>query len=250
MPEKEFPKENELVLVIIKKIMPYGAFCALTEYNNTEAFLHVSEVAPRWIKNIHEFLSGGKRAVAKVLRIDVEKKQIDLSLKRVSESERRDKLEAVKRYARLTNLLQISLAKSKTKLTVKEVLKKISEIYEEPYTILNTILEEENALEKVKLPEKIKEDIIEVVRKSIKKARVSVKKEISLQCFGSNGIEHIKKILAINEPETEVHYLGAPRYKIEVFSADYKSANKKMEKILARIESNLEKDCLLTRKKE
>ena len=57
----ELPDHDELVIAVIKKIMPYGAFCSLPEYGNVEAFLHVSEVAPRWIKNIHEFISEGQK---------------------------------------------------------------------------------------------------------------------------------------------------------------------------------------------
>ena len=45
--------------------MPYGAFCTLPEYKDLEAFLHVSEVAPRWIKNIHDFISEGQRYVVR-----------------------------------------------------------------------------------------------------------------------------------------------------------------------------------------
>ena len=88
----EIPEQDELVLAVIKKIMPYGAFCVLPEYKDAEAFLHVSEVAPRWIKNIHEFISEGQRHVVKIYHIDREKNQIDVSLKRVSEEEKKQVL--------------------------------------------------------------------------------------------------------------------------------------------------------------
>ena len=92
----ELPEENELVVAVIKKIMPYGAFCVLPEYQDMEAFMHISEVAPRWIKNIHEFISEGQRHVAKVHHIDREKRQVDISLKRVNEEEKKVKLESMK----------------------------------------------------------------------------------------------------------------------------------------------------------
>ena len=80
MAATDMPEEGELVLATVKKIMPYGAFCTLDEYGNREAFVHISEVAPRWIKNIHEFLHEGQRLVAKVHKLVVEKNQIDLTL--------------------------------------------------------------------------------------------------------------------------------------------------------------------------
>ncbi|HQT44897.1 MAG TPA: S1 RNA-binding domain-containing protein, partial [Candidatus Micrarchaeota archaeon] len=100
MGENDMPEQDELVLATIKKIMPYGAFCALDEYQNKEAFVHISEVAPRWIKNIHEFLHEGEHVVAKVYNLILEKNQIDLSLKRVTPSEKKAKLEMVKRTRR------------------------------------------------------------------------------------------------------------------------------------------------------
>ena len=48
MPEN-MPEQDELVLSTVKKIMPYGAFCTLDEYSNREAFVHISEVAPRML---------------------------------------------------------------------------------------------------------------------------------------------------------------------------------------------------------
>ena len=100
----EFPEKDELVIVNIRKILPYGAFCILPEYNNMEAFLHVSEVAPRWIKNIHEFLSEGQQHVAKIYRLDREKNQVDISLKRVSEEEKKGKLEIIRTEKRAAKL--------------------------------------------------------------------------------------------------------------------------------------------------
>ncbi len=250
MAEIRLPEENEFVLATVKKIMPYGAFCVLTEYGNLEAFLHVSEVASRWIKNIHEFLSENEKLVVKILRVDREKGQIDVSLRRVSEQEKRNKLEAVKRSSRSDKLLQLALSKSKSPMKLPELTLKLEEIYGEAYAALEEALEKDDALAEVPIPDALKKKIIEIVRKSIKKAKVSVVADITLRCFGPEGIEHIKKVLALNEPDVAIHYLGAPRYKLEVFSTDYKDANKKAEKILGKMRLGLGKDCAFEYKME
>ena len=244
------PEEIELVLATVRKIMPYGAFCVLTEYNNLEAFLHVSEVASRWIKNIHEFISENDKLVVKVLRVDREKGQIDVSLRRVNEEEKRNKLESVKRGARSEKLLQLALAKAKTPMKVPELSLKLEEVYGEAYAALEEALENDDALKDVQIPDELKKEIIDIVRKSIKKARVSVSAELSLRCFGPDGMEHVKKALSVSDPDATILYLGAPRYKLEVFSADYKDANKKLEKIIEKIRGAVGKDCVLEYKAE
>ena len=111
----DMPEQDELVLVTVKKIMPYGAFCSLDEYAAREAFVHISEVAPRWIKNIHEFLHDGQKLVAKVYHLDLEKNQIDLSLKRVTESERKLKIEGNRREKRAEKLFEVAVKIAKRK---------------------------------------------------------------------------------------------------------------------------------------
>ena len=55
-----YPEPRELIIATVKKVVPYGAFCSLDEYNDIEAFIHVSEIAPRWIKNVHEHVKEGQ----------------------------------------------------------------------------------------------------------------------------------------------------------------------------------------------
>lgn len=249
----DVPEENEVVLATVRKIIPYGVFCLLPEYNNTEAFLHVSEVASRWIKNIREFVSENDKIVVKILHVDHEKGQIDISLRRVNEEEKRNKLESIKRTARSKKLLQLALQKSKVPMKLEDLSAKLEEIYGEAYWAFEAILENDNALAQVQLPEPLKKEIVEIVCKSIRKARVSVGAEFTLKCFGSKGIEDIKQLIGAaltNEQDIIIRYLGAPRYGLECFSSNYKDANKKLEKIINKLQSSIPKDCVFEYKVE
>ncbi|MFH0885029.1 MAG: S1 RNA-binding domain-containing protein, partial [Candidatus Micrarchaeota archaeon] len=177
----ELPEEGELVLGVIKKIMPYGAFCVLSEYNNLEAFLHVSEVAPRWIKNIHEFISEGQRHVMKVHRVDREKSQVDVSIKRVSEEEKKLKLEMVQNEKRGTKLLELALEAAKAQQEMPAVRKEMEEHFDDVYTCFKEAsLKGEEALKKLDIGKNIKAKIVELAQKSIKKPVVEVDTVISL----------------------------------------------------------------------
>jgi len=237
--EIEMPEQNELVLAVIKKILPYGAFCSLPEYNNREAFLHISEVASRWIKNIHEFLSEGQRVVVKVHRTDKAKNQIDVSLKRVNDEEKRKKLEQVGFEKRSQKLVEVALKESKAKVTFVDIKEKIEEEYGDLYTCLKECSEKgDTALKDIDIPKQLKASIVEIAKKNIKKPIISVGGVIKLTCTGPDGVETIKKILSVKEKGVDISYLGAPRYKIIVKSSDYKSGEKKLSSILESIEDN------------
>ncbi|MBM3228880.1 S1 RNA-binding domain-containing protein, partial [Candidatus Parvarchaeota archaeon] len=168
--QNQMPEQDELVLAVIKKIMPYGAFCALEEYGNREAFVHISEVAPRWIKNIHEFLHEGQKVVAKIYQLVPEKNQIDLSLKRVSEAERKRKLEMVKRTRRADKLFEVAVAQSK--ISPSEVLAaktKILSKYGDMFDALEEIsVSGEEAIKDLKLDRGLAKALLGIAQKNIK----------------------------------------------------------------------------------
>ena len=230
------------MLATIKKIMPYGAFCVLSEYNNLEAFLHVSEVAPRWIKNIHEFISEGQRYVVKVHHIDREKGQVDISIKRVSEEEKKLKLELVQNEKRGTKLLEIALEAAKAGTESAAVRKEIEANFDDVYTCFKEAsLNGEDALKKLDISKLIKAKIVEVAIKSIKKPVVEINTIVTLVCFNPAGIEDIRSALLVGD-DVAVHYLGAPRYKVSLTAPDYKSGEKRMIAVLKAIEAYAEKN--------
>lgn len=232
----ELPEENEFVMAVIKKILPYGAFCSLPEYNNLEAFLHVSEVAPRWIKNIHEFISEGQKHVVKVHHLDKEKNQVDISIKRVSDEERKLKLESVQNEKRGAKLLEVALKEASLKADPKYEVAISSEFGDVYGAFKEASANGIDALKDLDIPAKLKTAILDIAQKNIKKALVTVESQVTLTCFGSNGVEDVKKLLTLEG--ASVHYLGAPRYSISVTGTDYKSAEKKLAAILRSIRDN------------
>ncbi len=234
---EEFPEKDELVLAVIRKILPYGAFCVLPEYNNREAFLHVSEVAPRWIKNIHEFISEGQRHVVKVHRIDREKNQVDVSLKRVSEEEKKNKLTQISFEKRAQKLLEVAITGTKTKMSFDEVKNRIEAGYGDLYSCLKAASEEgEAALDEIDVPKALKTELVEVAKKNIKKQIVTVGGIARLTCYGGSGIEKVKELFSLCPKEVSVTYLGAPKYKLSMVSEDYKSGEKQLSSVVEKLE--------------
>ena len=81
---QKLPVIGEIVVVKVLRVLDYGAFVELLEYGNAKGFVHVSQIASRWVKNIRNFVKENQVRAAQVLSIDQSKGQIDLSLTKVS----------------------------------------------------------------------------------------------------------------------------------------------------------------------
>jgi translation initiation factor 2 subunit 1 len=235
------PKRDELVLATVTKILPYGAFLSLKEYEGLEAFMHISEVAPRWIKNIHEFISLNQTLVVRVHRMDEEKRQIDVSLKRVNEEEKKRKIEAVRRGTRARKLLEIAIKKSKSKKTFEKLESEILAEYETLYDFLEEVRDAgEDAFEGIDANGALREEIEATVKKSVKKPIVEVSKVLEVKCYEADGVGVLRNALG----KIGAHYLGPGRYGVKVSAENYKDANKKIEKLVSSVEKGLKgKDC-------
>jgi len=244
----KFPQKDELVMGKVTKIMPYGIFLSLNEYEGIEAFMHISELAPRWIKNIHEFVSQNETLVVRVHRIDVEKMQVDVSKKRVNEDERKRKIEAVRRATRAHKLLEVSIKKSKSKKNLEKLEEEILAQYETLYDFLEDVRDSgESAFEDIDVKGALREEILTTIPKYLKKPLAHVSKIISVTCYEPNGVEVIRSSLG----KIEAQYLGPGKYGVKVTAADYKTANKKMDKLLKGVEADLKgSDCLFSAEDE
>ena len=57
----ELPEVGEIVVATITKIGDHGAYATLDEYNNIQGFLHASEIAHGWVRNISKFVKEGEK---------------------------------------------------------------------------------------------------------------------------------------------------------------------------------------------
>src|SRR3989344_1134702 len=100
------PEVSELVICTVTKILPHAVFCQMDEYGKS-GMMHISEIAPGRIRNMNEYVSEGKKLVCKILRVDIEKGHIDLSLRRVNEGQRREKIEQLKKEQKAEKVIEL-----------------------------------------------------------------------------------------------------------------------------------------------
>ena len=60
---QELPEQGEIVIATITKVMEHGAYVSLDEYDGLQGFLHVSEIAPGWIRSVGKFVKKGEKKV-------------------------------------------------------------------------------------------------------------------------------------------------------------------------------------------
>ena len=240
------PEENEIVLCQVTKIYPNSVFVSLIEYNDS-GMIHISEVSPGRIRNLRDYVSVGRQIVCKVLRLDRARGHIDLSLRRVNSNQRREKLDEIKQELKAEQLVKNLAKKHKQKPEVlyKQITDKIFKEYSHLYLCFKDLVDEAADLEKIGLPKKLSTEITEAVLDKFKPKKITIKGEMRLQTYHSDGVERIKKSLQSVEKVSEtleVFYLGAGRYKLLIEDFDYKPAEatlKKVQKILDKFEDKL-----------
>ncbi|RME77854.1 translation initiation factor IF-2 subunit alpha [Candidatus Woesearchaeota archaeon] len=235
MARPEFPEEGELVMCTVTKVYPTSVFVTLDEWGDRSGMIHISEIAPGRIRNIRDYVVEGKKIVCKVLRIDKKKGHIDLSFRRVSDAQRREKVDEIKQAQRATQI--ITYVAEQCKENPMDIAKKIADYalkeYDTIFNYFEDIALDHELIKEAKLPKKVEETLLEVITTRIKPPQVSISAEVSIKSYAPNGIEVIKKALQDTlkvSDQISITYLGGGRYALKVVDEDYKSAEKVLKK--------------------
>ena len=217
----------------VDKIVSYGAYIILDEYGK-EGLLHISEVSSGWVRNIRSFMHEGQKLVLKVLRVDPEKRHIDLSLRRVTKREKREKILLWKRERRAEGLLRTAaetLGMPFNEL-YETVARPLEDKFGEVYGGLEQVAREGvNVLLSLGVPENVANVVAEIVRERIRIPLVKIKGILELRCTKPNGVILIREALMKAQqvdrgPGTNIriYVVAPPRYCVEVSAEDYKEA--------------------------
>jgi len=236
----EWPEPGDLVLASVQRITDYGAYVTLDEYGK-EGLLHVSEVSSGWVRNIRDFVREGQKVVLKVLRVDVAKGHVDLSLRRVSRHERREKVLSRKMEKKAEGILRS--VSERLKMPFDDLYAKTSVVIEEKFGGVYEGLEKAaregpEPLLEAGLPKDMAAVLAEVAREKIRAPMVKVKGLLELQCMKPNGIVFIKealqsaqKVEKLRGSRVRVYAIAAPKYAVEVWAEDYKEAERMLQSV-------------------
>jgi translation initiation factor 2 subunit 1 len=235
--KKELPEQGEFVIIKINKVTPHGAYCKLEEYG-MDAYLPISEVASGWIKNIHEFIREGQQDVAKVIFLDTAKNAVDISLKKVSQKEKKDKINDYSSEKRAKAIFDSVIKLAKKEDSKEDILSKIPKNITTYHDLLTQAYEGSDPLAFCG-DKTFKEAFYEAANKNIKPKTYTVSYNLELIITNpQKGIDLLKTLLKeMASKGNAVRYLGAPHYSLISTDSDYAKAEariKNAEAILSK----------------
>jgi translation initiation factor 2 subunit 1 len=242
---QEMPEQGEIVLATVTKVMDHGAYVTLDEYDDIQGFLHISEIAPGWIRSVNRFVRDGEKKVLLVKKVNSQRGDIDLSLKQVSKDQKKQKLKEVKKFEKGKTILKN--VQDKAKLSDDEIEKLEDSIYSKFDSVYDAFISiGRNGIDSVKDLKLAKKtsSVIEEICSKIKLPSVEIRGIMEITNNKSDGVEIIKKALldVIKKDNTiDITYLGAPKYRLSIISEDFKSAEKLLKPIVEEIQTNIQK---------
>jgi translation initiation factor 2 subunit 1 len=245
----EWPEYGELVVATIEKVTEYGAYAKLDEYNK-QGLLHISEISSGRIRRIRDYVKEKQKMILKVIRVNIQKGQISLSLRRVTKRERIEKNKSWKKERKGEALL--NEVAEKVGLPIHEVYQKAGVIFEEKYGLYEgfeeVVKEGIEVLAELDIPEDLAKVIAQVAEERIRVKMVKVRGVLEVRCMKPNGVKCIKdafidarKSHRAKEVKIEFYVIAAPRYSVEVSADNWKRAEELFEKVCESVVTNITK---------
>ena len=192
-----FPEEGDLVLSTVTKIYFNSVFVVLDIYENKTGMIHISEISPGRIRSLNDYVTVGKKIVCKVLKVDKKKGHIDLSLRRVNEMQRKNKIEEIKQEQKAEKLIEF--VSKELKADVQKIYTDVFEAISKKYDLLHQFFIEVSTdkvnINKFNIDPKVAEILERIIRERIKPPIVEVRGEFIIKSYAPEGVEEIKSAL-------------------------------------------------------
>ncbi|MHA1917110.1 MAG: translation initiation factor IF-2 subunit alpha [Candidatus Ranarchaeia archaeon] len=243
MLRQKWPEIDELVIGTATKVTPHGAYIDLDQYGGHEGMIHISEISSSWVKNIRNHVKEGQKIVAKVLRIDQSKAQIDLSLRRVNKQQKRSRINEWKRAQKAEKLLEMAAKeiRSTVNMAYKEAGWKLEEKYGNILAGLERVnLDGEKALVDAGVKPRWVKSLTKLGKTYTTIPQVTISGIFDIKNNKSNGITLIKKVLQSGldaakgdkSIKCDLWSDGAPKYHIQLTADNYKEAEEVLKKVI------------------
>jgi translation initiation factor 2 subunit 1 len=263
-----WPTSGELVVGRVDEIEDFGVFVDLEEYDEKRGLVHVSEVASGWIKNVRDHVNEDQMVVCKVLEVDEDAQQVDLSIKDVNDHQRSEKVQEWKNEQKADKWMELAFGEDVDDDTFRRVANELIDEYGSLYDgFEQAAIHGPEALESTDLDDDELSAIVDTARENVSVPYVTVTGYVDLEAPGGDGVEDVREALQAaegnggvlartdgssegsedgqsagvpEEVELDVTYVGAPEYRIKVKAPNYKTAESELEASAARAREAIE----------
>lgn len=239
-----YPEEKEFVLCKVTNVQYHCVMASLDEYGK-EGMIHISEVSPGRIRNINDFVRVGKVIVCMVLKVDTHHNRIDLSLRRVTDNQKRNKVNLLKREQMAEKIIETVAEEKKLKVEklYKDVIAKVFKDYDFLIYFFEDVVEGDAQLEKY-IDTNLVDDFKKIIGQRIKPKEVEIGGVLSLENYEVDGVDIVQKALIAAEKvnkEVTIRYKGGGSYNVTVKAKDYKAAENILKKVIDTASKPIEK---------
>ena len=244
-----WPSSGEFVVGRVDEIEDFGVFVDLEEYEDTRGLVHVSEVAAGWIKNVRDHANVDQMVVCKVLDVNEDAQQVDLSIKDVNDHQHSEKIQEWKNEQQADKWMEIAFGEDVDDETFRRVANELLEGHGSLYDGFEAAaIHGPEALADTDLDEDDVEAIVETARENVSVPYVTVTGYVDLEAPGADGVEDVREALEAaggngevpEEAELTITYVGAPEYRIRVQAPNYKTAETQLEESADRASEAIE----------
>ena len=244
-----WPTPGELVVGRVDEIEDFGVFVDLEEYESKRGLVHVSEVASGWIKNVRDHVNTDQMVVCKVIDVDEDAQQVDLSIKDVNDHQRSDKIQDWKNDQKADKWMEIAFGEEIEDDDFRRIANELIDKHGSLYAgFEQAAIHGSEALENTGLDGEEVGSIVEAARENVSVPYVTVTGYVDLEAPGGTGVEDVREALKAasgngeipEEVDLEVTYVGSPEYRIRVQAPNYKAAENELEASAGRARETIE----------
>ncbi|RZN50001.1 translation initiation factor IF-2 subunit alpha [archaeon] len=246
--EEGFPEVGIYVICTVKDIFPYGAMVRLDEYD-LEGMIPIREISSSWVKNIRNHVKENQKVVCKVTRVDAKKRHIDLSLRKVTNHQKKVAVQRYKVKKKGNKLLEyFGTQNSIPSDQLLDIYNRIMENYSTVYECFEEAVADGKDVFEGMVPPQHIDSLYEIVLSNIEMPLIEITGELSLSCPTGDGINVIRQTLSEardtysdDQVTVDMHLLGSPRYSVKVIAEDYKSAENTLDKVVKDVTDRMKR---------
>ncbi|KAM0671751.1 subunit alpha of translation initiation factor 2 [Ordospora colligata] len=235
-----YPREGELVIARVSSIDTDGLTLDLLEYGDVQGLVLLGELSKKRVRTIQQVTKVGCIEICLVIKVDEEKGHVDLSMSKVTDSEKASCKEASAR----NKLAYYIMAKASRKLEIP-----VSELYENmgyekevEYGSLYCFFAKAKDNEGILADDEIGMTIKELIKEQFQASTYKVRADVDVLCAAKGGVEAIKNAFEdaiLIDPKLEFNLIKTPTYSITRVSSSkdkaYESVSKACEALMHRI---------------